>query len=71
MDDKLLRDCKILVSSTQHWGPLKDLLNERLGTEFNKLVYADTVESVKEIQGNIKTLRWLLALPQNVNNTSK
>lgn len=67
MEDQLLRECKILVSSPQHWEPLRKLLNEMLGVEFNRLVYADKIEAIKEIQGNIKTLRRLLSLPEDVN----
>jgi len=71
MDAKLLRNCKILVASPQHWDPLKNLLNEQLGVEFNRLVYADTIEKIKEVQGNIRTIRWILALPEEIQNLKK
>lgn len=68
MDNKTLAHCKILVSSPTHWDPLKELLNEQLGTEFNRLVYAESFEKIKEIQGSIRTIKWILSLPETIDH---
>lgn len=66
MDKQILGQCKIVVNSPKHWEPLQKYINELLGVEYNRLVFADTYESVKEIQGTIKTLKRILALPEEV-----
>lgn len=71
MEERVLRNCKILVASPQHWEPLKELLNERMGVEINRLVYADTIENIKEVQGNIKMIRWLLSLPKEIDRLTQ
>lgn len=69
--DEVLGNLKILVNSPKHWDPLHKYLNELLGVEFNRLVYADNYESIKEIQGNIRTLRRIIALPEEVRARDK
>lgn len=66
VNDEVLGNLKILVNSPKHWEPLSNYLNNLMGVEINRLVFADTHESVKEIQGNIRTIRRILALPEEV-----
>lgn len=71
MDTQILSHCKILVNSPKHWEPLHNYLNELLGVEYNRLVFAETFESIKEIQGNIKTIKRILSLPEEVKRRDK
>ena len=64
--DEVLGNLKILVNSPKHWEPLSMYLNELLTVECNRLIFADTHESVKEIQGSIKNIRRILSLPEEV-----
>lgn len=71
MKDTVLSQCKILVNSPKHWDPLHQYLNELLGVEYNRLVFAETHPAIKEIQGNIKTIKRILALPEEVRHRDK
>jgi hypothetical protein len=71
MDPKIIEDCKIIVNTPQYWAPLSKYMNEILGEEINRLVYADTLERIKEVQGSIKTIRRLLDLPNVVSRLEK
>ena len=66
IDTKYFEDCKIVTNQHQYWSPINNLLNQMLGEEINRLVYADDLEKIKECQGTIKTLRRLIDLPNEV-----
>lgn len=69
--DDVLGNLKITVNSPKHWGPFHTYLNELLVVECNRLIFADTLESIKEIQGSIKTIRRLIALPEEVRSRDR
>lgn len=71
MDPKVYETCKYAVNTPQCWGPLSKYLNEVMGEEINKLVYADTFEKIKEVQGSIKMIRRFLDLPNEVSRRDK
>lgn len=66
IEQKVFEECKIVTNQAQYWDPIRKLLNEILGEEINRLVFADDLAKIKECQGAIKTLRRLINLPNEV-----
>jgi hypothetical protein len=67
---QLLLQCKGLVTN-QWWGAFEDLLKQQIEQELGVLCHTSDIGQVRETQGKIKSLRYVLALPEEINRSEK
>lgn len=65
---QILRSNKMFVNDPNLWGAFEKLMNERLKTARAHLEKVTLVEDIYRWQGEIRNIKFMLALRETVNN---